>query len=314
MNAPCGLRGLLMGFTRRLRESGVDSPRLSAEIILAHALGLERNELLKRLILTPDASVEETEKARAQAGVARRAAGEPAAYIVGGKEFYGRRFCVSPDTLVPRPETELLVDLALEEATRHPPGYSGVLADFGTGTGCLAVTLALALPRWRVIALDISAGALDMAAANNRRHGPRNLQLLQADFHFPPLAPACLDLLLANPPYVSESEYALLDREVRDFEPKTALVPAGGNGLACALGILAAAPRLLKTGGALFMEIGCAQGPALLAALERGVWHGAGVRKDLAGLDRVLSVRKHREQNPAPCEKTHSDRDGMFSI
>ena len=226
MTSSPGPREQLHAFTRLLQESGVDSPRLSAEVLLAHALGLDRGELLKRLILAPDAPLTEEERLRAEELVARRAKGEPVAYIVGVKEFYGRDFTVSRATLVPRPETELLADLALEEARRRPADQGGLFADFGTGTGCIAVTLALALPCWRGLALDISVDALLTARANARRHNARNLGLLRADFTLPPLAPARLDLLVSNPPYVSEEEYAALDREVRDFEPKSALVPA----------------------------------------------------------------------------------------
>jgi release factor glutamine methyltransferase len=324
MRSPFSLREQLLALTHMLRASGIDSPRLSAEMLLAHALDMERNELLKRLVMDPDTPVSERERTRAESLAARRAGGEPAAYIVGVKEFYGRNFAVSPDTLVPRPETELLVDLAIQETSRYPAGYHGMFADFGTGTGCIAVILALSLPLWRGLALDICHGAIVTAMNNARRHSVINLHLLRADFMLPPLAPASLDLLLGNPPYVSDDEYALLDREVRDFEPKSALVPTppsparasvtfsplppafgkntaaqadalppptGSSGLECALGILAAAPRLLKKNGALFMEIGSSQAPALLAALDRNVCREAAIHKDLAGRDRVLSVR-----------------------
>ena len=332
MTSSPGPREQLHAFTRLLQESGVDSPRLSAEVLLAHALGLDRGELLKRLILAPDAPLTEEERLRAEELVARRAKGEPVAYIVGVKEFYGRDFTVSRATLVPRPETELLADLALEEARRRPADQGGLFADFGTGTGCIAVTLALALPRWRGLALDISADALLTARANARRHNARNLGLLRADFTLPPLAPARLDLLVSNPPYVSEEEYAALDREVRDFEPKSALVPSpagpGGfadcfcqpvgqnawavhpkrlgcgffspgkaTGLEHAVSVLDSAARLLKPGGLLLMEIGHAQGRPLLAALDPNAWSEGAVHKDLAGLDRVLAARKRADKS-----------------
>ncbi len=297
------LREQLSAFTRLLREKGVDSPRLSAEVLLAAALGLERNELLKRLILTPDAPVAEAERNRAQELVARRAAGEPVAYIVGVREFYGRDFAVSPATLVPRPETEMLVDLALEEAGRHPEGHRGVFTDFGTGTGCIAITLALALPHWRGLALDISDAALLTARANAQRHNTRNLRLIRANFTVPPLASDSLDLLVSNPPYISDDEYAALDREVRDFEPKSALVPAlcgffptvKASGLEHAYIIIHEATRLLAPGGLLLMEIGATQAKPLLAALPSETWRESRVHKDLAGLDRVLTARKHAQ-------------------
>lgn len=318
------IRERLHAFTRLLRESGVDSPRLSAEVLLAHALGLGRGELLKRLILEPDAPLSHEKGLLAEKLALRRARGEPVAYITGIKEFYGRDFVVSPATLVPRPETELLVDLALEEAHRHPADQGGLFADFGTGTGCIAVNLALALPRWQGLALDVSREALSAARTNARRHNVRNLGLVRADFLFPPLAPARLDLLVSNPPYVSEEEYAVLDREVRDFEPKSALVPslprsgaraflpAGRDdetarsgraedvlfspgamtGIEHAVIILQKASELLKPGGLLLMEIGHTQARPLLDALVPGTWTEGTVHKDLAGLDRVLAARK----------------------
>ena len=296
------LQALITSFALRLRQSGTDSPRLSAEVLLAHALGLERNDLLKRLILEPETGLSNEEHRRVEAFVARRANGEPVAYIVGVKEFYGRDFDVSPATLVPRPETELLVELALEEATRLALDHGGRFADFGTGTGCIAVTLALDLPRWRGLALDINNGALRVARANARLHEANNLLFARADFTAPPLAPDSLDILISNPPYVSEKEYAALDREVREFEPKPALVPAlspanpaspePASGLEHISAIICQANRLLKPDGLLLMEIGNSQGSAVFDALSRSGWGEGIIHKDLAGLDRVLIARK----------------------
>lgn len=296
------LQALLTSFVLRLKQSGTDSPRLSAEVLLAHALGLERYDLLKRLILEPETEISDEELRQAEGFVARRANGEPVAYIVGVKEFYGRDFDVSPATLVPRPETELLVELALEEAARLALDHGGLFADFGTGTGCIAVTLALELPRWRGLALDISNGALRVARANARLHEANNLLFARADFTAPPLAPDSLDILISNPPYVSEKEYAALDREVREFEPKPALVPAlspanpaspePASGLEHVRAIINEAKRLLKPDGLLLMEIGHSQGSAVFDALSRSGWGEGILHKDLAGLDRVLIARK----------------------
>lgn len=296
------LQALINSFVLRLRQSGTDSPHLSAEVLLAHALGLERNELLKRLILEPETKISAKELQRAESFVTRRENGEPVAYIVGAKEFYGRDFNVSPATLVPRPETELLVELALEEAARLALDRGGLFADFGTGTGCIAVTLALDLPRWRGLALDISDDALRVARTNARLHQADNLLLARADFTAPPLAPDSLDILISNPPYVSEKEYAALDREVREFEPKPALVPVLSrpdpalperiSGLEHIRVIINEAKRLLKPDGLLLMEIGHRQGSAVFDALSRSGWGEGILHKDLAGLDRVLIARK----------------------
>lgn len=287
------LRSLLDEAARQLTDSGVDSPRLSAEVLLAAALGLERDDLLTTLLLTPDARTDRECARRFAALAARRAGGEPVAYLTGVKEFYGRDFAVGPGALVPRPESEGLVDRALAFAARREPG---LFADFGTGSGCLAVTLALELPAWRGLALEKSPAALAFAVRNTHRHKAR-LALARADFLRPPLPPASLDLLIANPPYVSDAEYAALDREVRDFEPKSALVPEAAraaSGAEAALGIIALAEELLKPGGLLLMEMGHTQGGALLMALGPSMREEAAVHADMAGLDRILSACKRR--------------------
>ena len=283
----------------------MDAPRLSAELLLAKALGLDRNALLKRLILEPEAILPEDALREFAKLIARRSAGEPVAYILGHKEFYGREFTVSPDTLIPRPETELLVDLALEYARSVDTDTPPLFADLGTGTGCIAVTLALELPRWRGIAVEKSPAALRIARANAVRLGAQSLCLALADFRTPPVPPASLDLLLSNPPYVSEAEYRTLSREVRAFEPQSALVPcspaartsesplpAGASGLEDAQALIERARALLKPGGLLLMEIGCTQGPALLSRLQGPDWTGARLHTDLAGLDRVLAAQR----------------------
>ena len=333
MTPRLNLRELLNAHTRLLEESGIDSPRLSAEVLLAKALGLDRNELLKRLIITPNSPVGDSERLFADQLVARRAGGEPTAYILGVKEFYGHDFSVSPATLVPRPETELLVDLALGEIMRRRPagqGGRGLFADFGTGSGCIAVTLSLTCPLWSGIAMDISKEALITAQGNAHRLNARNLAFVLADFTAPPLAPGSLELLVSNPPYISEDEYAGLNREVRDFEPKSALVPslpnsggtaveppqtargaeqrngvvasgqpncgffspAGASGLEHSLAIIEQAALLLKPGGLLLMETSAARALPLLAALCGNDWSEGGIHKDFAELDRVLSARK----------------------
>lgn len=342
-----GLREILAERAAGLEANGIDSPRLSAELLLAKALGITREELLKRRLLAPDERLPEAALHAFDRLIERRAKGEPAAYILGRREFYGRAFTVTPDTLIPRPETELLVDLALSRA-RGKGGYAAasgpvcgadgppalfepetrterpasgadgqpstfsraLFADMGTGTGCIAVTLALELPGWHGIAVDKNPAALTVARANASRLKARNLSLVLADFRMPPLPPRSLDMLVANPPYVSEAEYRTLSREVRDFEPKSALVPESGpagnppaadriglaadetSGTEDARALIAAARSLLRPGGLLLLEIGCSQAPPLLALLAGADWTGARAHKDLAGLDRVIAVRR----------------------
>ena len=289
-----GLRAALISCTEHLEQSGADAPRLSAELLLAKALRLDRNTLLKRLLLEPESPLPETVLREFARLTARRAAGEPAAYILGRKEFYGREFTVTSDTLIPRPETELLVDFALEYARSPAIAEAGTaprFADFGTGTGCIAVTLALELPGWHGLAVERSPAALRVARTNALRLGAEKLCFTLADFRMPPVPPASLDLLVSNPPYVSEAEYRTISREVCAFEPKSALVPcsgsAGSSGLEDAEALIDLARALLKPGGLLLMEIGCTQGPTLLSRLQD--WSGARLHKDLASLDRVIS-------------------------
>ena len=326
------LRSVLLACLRQLEAAGVDSPRLSAEILLAESLGSDRNDLLKELLLYPERMLTKQEFTRFASLALRRAAGEPAALILGRKEFYGREFAVTRDTLIPRPETELLIDLALEHAAARgkgdgtPAGHTPLcFADMGAGSGCIAVTLALELPAWRGVALDISPAALAVARKNAARLGAGALHFVHADFSAPPLGAATLDMLVSNPPYVSAAEYAEVSREVRDFEPKSALVPGrrsgcgpktspnrdpgcgsrapsnrapapepetAATGLEDAACLIALAGTLLSPGGLLLMEIGCTQTAALLPRFDRAVWADAGVRRDLAGRDRVLEARK----------------------
>lgn len=296
------LDALLASLTSTIRTGNVDSPRLSAEVLLAFALGIEREELLRKLILQPECSVEQKRAALALSYAQRRAKGEPVAYIAGNKEFYGRPFAVSPSVLIPRPETELLVDLALKFAPTVSAARPHRYADFGTGSGCIAVSLALEFGDWQGLALDISASALELAAWNARSLNAPGLSLALADFTRAPLADNSLDLLVSNPPYVSEAEYGALSHEVRLFEPKNALVPqcptansgdgTAASGLEHGFRVIAQAQRLLKPGGLLLMETGCTQGQQLLARLAQNAWSDCGLHNDLAGLERVLWAKR----------------------
>jgi release factor glutamine methyltransferase len=255
-----------------------DAPRLEAEILLARATGLARPLLLaypERLLSVPDV-------AAYRGLVCRRVSGYPLPYLTGKVEFYGLEFAVTPEVLIPRPETETLVDLGL--AWRP-----GVVVDVGTGSGCVAVALAACMPWARVYATDLSAAALRVAAANARRHGVHGrVRLIQCDLAGPLAGPA--DLVVSNPPYVAEREWALLPESVRRHEPRLAL-DGGTDGLAVIRRLLAAGPRVLKPGGTLLVEIGASQGAAATAA-ARSLLPGASVsvHPDLGGRARVLEV------------------------
>jgi release factor glutamine methyltransferase len=281
------IAGLLDEAARRLEAAGADAPRLSAELIAARALGLNRLGLIIHAKEAPDPG----RLAAFEALLARREAGEPVAYLLGEREFFSLRFRVTPDVLIPRPETECIV-----EAVQHRFDRKKVLrfADFGTGSGCLAVTLAHEFAQARGVAIDLSQAALAVAQDNARAHGvDSRLEFVRADFTRVALAAGSLDLVVANPPYVTETEYAGLSREVRDFEPRTALV-SDEAGLAHLRGLLPVAARALKPLGLLLCEIGAGQGGAALslAADPALGFTGASILKDYAGLDRVLCATR----------------------
>lgn len=291
------LRPFLLSMTARLEKAGVDSPRLSSEMLLALALGRTREELLKQLILDPLTPLSPEAAKKAESLLSRREKGEPAAYILGCKEFYGRSFAVNRHTLIPRPETELLLERAKAFAL-DKKAQSGCcfFADLGTGSGCIAVSLVLEAPGTRGIAVDVSPEALATAKDNASRLGATELSFLLADFHDPPLPPEGLDLITANPPYVSQEEYEALSPEVRLFEPRSALVPntaiKGSGGVEDALAVLDAAFALLRPGGLLLMEIGAAQGETLREAALKQDWEQVRIIPDLAGLPRILAAGK----------------------
>lgn len=273
----------LAAATAVLSAQGVDAPRLSAEILAAKAFGLSRLGLITR---SKD-HVGSDALGTFLALVARRAKGEPAAYLLGEKEFYSLAFRVTPDVLIPRPETELLI----EEAERLFPNDAALaFADFGTGSGALAVTLAHVFPNSHGLAVDLSAPALEVARHNARVHGvAARLDFLCADFSTLELPTASLDLMVANPPYVSEAEYAGLSPEVRGFEPRGALVSAD-SGLAHIRGLAPMAARALKPGGVLLCEFGSSQGRAVLEFFSdpaQGFVNPV-ILRDYAGLDRAL--------------------------
>lgn len=269
------------------RLQGVDSPRLSAQVLVADVLGLTRLGLsLERgRELTPD----EIERIRAFA--ARRAAGEPLAYILGRREFYGLDFAVTPDVLIPRPETEHIIEAALDAFSTDVPLC---FADLGTGSGILAVTLAHYFPHAVGLAVDLSGPALAVARRNARAHGVVDrIAFVQGDFIGPILESGRFDLIVSNPPYVTDEEYAQASREVTGFEPQTALV-SGPDGLDHVRAMLPRALEALRPGGLLLMEIGCgqAEGVKIITSNQCQEFRDVGVIKDLAGHDRVVSMRR----------------------
>lgn len=275
--------------------SGTEAPAWAAELLLCHVLGLERPALIAH-----DSEVlREDEEARLNGLRERRLRGEPLAYLLGHREFYGRSMEVNRFTLIPRPETEDLVNAALDA---FDAASAVRFLDIGTGSGCIAVTLAAERPLWSGAAVDISEEALAAAWRNARRWAvAERLAFLKGDVTEPlPFEAESFDLIVSNPPYVTEDEYARLAPEVRDFEPRTALA-AGPSGLTLASAVVGAARRLLKPGGRLFMEHGWLQGGACRSLCEARDWEAVCTGRDLAGRDRFLSaVRKSRPETQRP--------------
>ena len=260
-----------------LRDAS-ETPRLDAEVLLAHTLGWSRARVLSRLQET--ISDEMLQQFRTL--ILRRAAREPVAYLVGRKEFYGLEFVVDRRVLVPRPETETLVDAALEWAKQRPGPL--VIADIGTGSGCIAVALAVHLPQAHIYAIDLSSDALAVARQNViRHHVDASVTLLNGDLLAP--LPQPVDLLVSNPPYTVLDE---VDPGVRMHEPHLAL-DGGSDGLAVYRRLFAAAPSALRPGGALMLEIGATQARAVVDLARQAFPEAViRVRQDLAGRDRVV--------------------------
>ena len=279
------LRHYLNQATQRLSAAGIDAPRLSAQLLAAHALGCRKVDLVLRAEQELGADAEK----KMEALMDRRAQGEPVAYIVGSKEFFGRDFVVTPATLIPRPETEDMVEKALEEVRSEHVNF----ADLGTGSGCIAVTLAAERPTWRGAMLDISAAALRVAVTNADSHGVGNsLCALQGDLQELPFAQLSFDLIISNPPYISGEEFAELSHEVRDFEPATALTPEH-TGLAHIRAIARQGFALLKDGGYCLVEHGYKQGHDVITIFTQAhTWRRAETCRDLAGLDRFCLIQK----------------------
>jgi release factor glutamine methyltransferase len=253
------------------------SPRLEAELLLAEATGWPRT----RLIAWPEQVLDPVERAAFEGLVARRRSGEPLAYIRGRQAFWSLELRVTRDTLIPRPETELLVEVALEQ----PRAESGCrVVDLGTGSGAIAAALAKERPRWLVIAVERSAAALAVARANFRELGLSNCLALRGDW-LAAHARQSLDLILANPPYVAMEDPHLTRGDLR-FEPREALA-SGPEGLDAIHAIARDANRCLRPGGMLAVEHGFEQGPAVRRILAEGGLREPQTRHDLAGQERV---------------------------
>jgi release factor glutamine methyltransferase len=265
-----------------LRAAGIEDAWLEAEVLLGHTLRLDRAHLYARL----QEDLSTGDQAAFHSLLARRLAREPTAYIVGQREFYGLELETTPAALIPRPETELLVEEALARACHRE---RLLIVDVGTGNGAIAVALAVHLPQAVLVAIDLSREALALAVRNARRHGVESrVSFLQADLLAPLAQPA--DLIVANLPYVRSADWEALPPEIREHEPRAAL-DGGPDGLREIERLLGQAPLCLRPGGSLLVELGPLQAaPAL--ALARRCFPGAAARivPDAAGLDRLLAI------------------------
>jgi release factor glutamine methyltransferase len=319
LSAPPDIRAALGQGIRQLRDAGVRSYTLAAELLLLHAIGRERTWIYSH----PEEPLTESQAEHYFALLARRASGEPVQHLTGHQEFWGLEFEVTPDVLIPRPETEHLIEVALDRlAVREiragrQPTLSGAgleVADIGTGSGCIAIALAKELPGAHFLATDISAAALDVAKRNARRHDVQeyiefSIRNLLAGVAPPgreltaagetlwrrtsPDIPR-FDLIVSNPPYIGRNERETLEREVRDHEPELALY-GGEQGWELYADLIAAAARHLKPRGLLVLELGHNSLPAVEALLDAPQWTATTVSSDLAGIARVIAAERTLE-------------------
>lgn len=281
------LRDALTWAAQQFSPLITDTPHLDAELLLAHCLGWDR----ARLHTYPEQSLSAAQRRSFETLTHRHAQGEPIAYIIGCQEFFGLDFLVDNRVLIPRPETELLVEEAIAWLRmREPDCKHLIVADIGTGSGVIAVSLTTACPRLTVYAIDASTGALEIAAHNASRHGVADrVQFLHGDLLSP--LPEPVHLIAANLPYVSAAEMAQLPPHIARFEPHQAL-DGGPDGLAVVERLLAQVPSCLQPEGLILLEIGAAQGNL---ALARAQHHFPAaqiyVRQDHAARDRLLVIQ-----------------------
>jgi len=298
------LKAALTAAIDRLTANQVPSPRLNAELLLMFMLGCDRAYLFAH----PERELNAEEQNRYQAALAERARGVPAQYITGHQEFWGMDLIVSPAVLIPRPETEHVIENVLDCVGRAPlrqaqgklsPASPLRIADVGTGSGCIALALAKELPKAEIHGIDVSAAALEIARANAARHQlDSRIQFHHADL-LADFKDNSFDFVVSNPPYVGESESDQVQLEVRKFEPRNAVF-AGPTGLEVIARLIPEALGVLKPGGWLVMEIsGTIAGE--VQTLLKG-WDEVSIRPDLQSIPRVAQARKERIAKVGPSE------------
>lgn len=270
-----------------LEAGGVPEARREAGSLLSFILGRDRTFLVSHA----EDQVDDNSLDRLREFVERRATGEPLQYITGVQDFYGREFRVTPDVLIPRPETELLVEAALQIVGNTGP--APLICDVGTGSGCIALTLLCEIVEARVVAIDKSPAALEVAKINAQKLSvvDRARFVLSDCFNSLDSYIDEFDLIVSNPPYVAEAALAGLQREVRDHEPLVALSP-GPDGLSVIRKLIDDAPGFIKSGGHMLMEIGFDQGEVVTRLVDGSAWSLREIRPDLQGIPRIVVLQK----------------------
>jgi release factor glutamine methyltransferase len=280
------LREALRSTTQRLCRAGITDASVEAELLLGYVLGMSKTQIYTE----PERSLTSVETEHLRHLVRRRLDHEPAAYILGHCEFYGIDFYIDHHTFIPRPETELLVEKAVELAQRiSHQGEQITIADIGTGCGAIAVSLALALPQAKIYATDVSAAALQVAEINCRRHGVNSqVKLLQGNLL--ESLPQPVDMIVANLPYIKNCEFGDLSPEIRDYEPTMALA-GGEDGLDRIKQVLEQMPGKLSYGACFLLEIGQGQGE-MVTSLIKSYFPEVSIEliSDLGGIERVVKV------------------------
>ncbi|MYH40112.1 MAG: peptide chain release factor N(5)-glutamine methyltransferase [Candidatus Dadabacteria bacterium] len=274
------LKKLYLKGRKSFERNGFECPGIETRAILARSLDADPLELYAH----PERRVGSKRAEAFEKLLHRRLAGEPLAYVTGKREFYSRPFAVTPDVLIPRPETETLVELAIETAgqMKNPR-----VLDLGTGSGCIAVTVFLETRGCRVFASDVSAAALSVARKNARTHGAR-VRFVNSDL-LGCFAKSSFDIIISNPPYVSQAQYESLSREIRCYEPRSALV-GGEDGLAYIRKITAAATRALREGGFLLLEIGAGQAQSVEGIVRENGFSDIRFETDIGDIRRVVKA------------------------
>jgi release factor glutamine methyltransferase len=280
----------------QLRDAGVPSFTLAAELLLLHVVVRDRTWLYAH----PEETLSDENLQSFLALVTRRAAGEPTQYLTGTQEFWGLEFEVTPAVLIPRPETEHVIEvaldrLALRELRAGRPqktiGEGLQVADIGTGSGCIAVTLARELPQATFIATDISPASLDVARRNAARHAvAKQITFVESNL-LDKIGPSAFDLIASNPPYIGRREAPTLAREVREHEPEQALF-GGEEGYELYGALISQAATYLKPGGIVVLELGHNSLPAVRPLLDAPKWLNVGVTNDLVGISRVIAAER----------------------